>query len=78
MIQKPFETYGFKLYFKTMADNTLRSGSSSLSSGSFHYFVPIMLNLELLFFSHGSLIVEGMCLVHFKSSWGPDDSSPLP
>lgn len=52
MIQKPFETYGFKLYFKTIADNTLRPSSSpSLSSGPFHYFVPIMLNLELLFFS---------------------------
>lgn len=36
MIQKPFETCDFNLYFKTMADNTLRHGSSpSLSSGAF-------------------------------------------
>lgn len=42
-----------------MADNTVRPGSSpSLSSGPFHYFVPLMVNLDL-FFSHGNLTVEG-------------------
>lgn len=46
MIQKPFISYGFKLYFKIMGNNVLRPPSPSplLSSRPFS-FVPVMLNI---------------------------------